>query len=89
MEKYYAEEFSYFHKSNEENVDAARFFNLAKGLHSVTRFETSDAKHVMEGQGNFLKIIDQYHVLVNGPGKTVDVLVKRDLSKVTTLDTEG
>lgn len=68
------------------NVDAARFFNLAKGLHAVTTFEHVDARHKFEGKGNFLKVADKHHVLVNGPGKTVDVLTKRDLSKVTSLD---
>lgn len=89
MERHYTEQFAFFAKSNEQNVDAARFFNLAKGLHSVTRFENSDARHNLDTQGNFIQIVDQYHVLVNGAGKSVDVLAKRDLSKVTNLDTEG
>ena len=90
METFYEEQFRIFRKSNEINVDAARFFNLAKGLHSVTTFEGADARHTFEGGvGNFLRVVDQYHVVVNGPGKTVDVLSKRDLSKVANLDTNG
>ena len=78
-----------FHHNNEINIDAARFFNMAKGLHAVTTFEQSDHKHNLETKGSFMKVVDKHHVLVNGPGKTVDVLNKHTLSKIINLDTEG
>ena len=55
----------------------------------MTTFEEAEARHNFESIGTFLKIVDKHHILVNGPGRSVDVLLRRDLSHVVNLDTDG
>ena len=36
-----------------------------------------------------MKVLDEYHVAVDGPDKSIDILLRRDLSVMQNLDTNN
>ena len=74
---------------NAEGVDAQRFYQIAKGLHSATTFEKVDQIHQFSQKGTLISCFDNKHIAVNGPQKSLDIIARSDLSVIANLNTDG